>query len=452
MSGLKRVVVLIGSTGTGKSKLGVDLAKALNGEIINADAMQMYRGCDIASAKISKLEAQGVSHHMIGIMEPQSVLTVRDFRKMATPIIDDISDRGKLPIIVGGTMYYIQSLLWPSLVDDDEKQEMTEVPLTFDGKSRYEYLQEIDPERAAVLHPANDRKVARSIQVFLTTGNKHSDIIKEQERRNTSNELLYDCNILWLDCEREPHLLRLKNRIQKMIDEGLWEESFDFITKHKLSFGEERLEEGGFQTMGFREFLPMFKAKASRPPRDREKVKELKSFQDCITNLYNHHCQYARKQLQWIRNRILVRNAPVHRLDTTSAEDAEVWENTVRTPALEICKWFIDGNPLTSDPPGFPRSNKVGDKVDTTVMKCDICNRLFQGREQYHSHLSSRKHKNQLAFLARVALHEKRLEQFKRQKLESSQDDHNGVNVKTGTEGQMDEAEAEHLDGNRAEK
>lgn len=116
---LRKVLVIVGTTGAGKTKLSIDLAKAVGGEIVNSDAMQMYRGLDIATAKIKENEKEGIPHHMFDIIDPSSRCDVLEFKKRALNVIDDILARGKVPIIVGGTMYYTQAILWKAQLLDD---------------------------------------------------------------------------------------------------------------------------------------------------------------------------------------------------------------------------------------------------------------------------------------------------------------------------------------------
>ena len=159
------VVVVIGATGTGKTKLGVELAKQLNGEVVNADSLQMYHGLSIATAKPTKEEMDGVPHHLMSFLPPTETFTTHDFCKRAVPVIEDIHKRGKLPILVGGTLYYVQSLLWESLMSTGSKErywayrglrgEQRAKPIIISSSSSvdlYTKLQTIDPVMAQQLH------------------------------------------------------------------------------------------------------------------------------------------------------------------------------------------------------------------------------------------------------------------------------------------------------------
>ena len=167
------VVVVIGATGTGKTKLGVELAKQLNGEVVNADSLQMYHGLSIATAKPTKEEMDGVPHHLMSFLPPTETFTTHDFCKRAVPVIEDIHKRGKLPILVGGTLYYVQSLLWESLMSTGSKESVIG-RIGVEGRDKgeanhnnssgssvdlYTKLQTIDPVMAQRLHPNNIRKI-----------------------------------------------------------------------------------------------------------------------------------------------------------------------------------------------------------------------------------------------------------------------------------------------------
>ncbi|XP_046994094.1 tRNA dimethylallyltransferase-like [Schistocerca americana] len=188
------VVVVMGATGAGKSKLAIDIAKKFGGEVISADSMQVYRGLDIITNKVTVEEAQGVPHHLLDFLEPTQRFSVVDFRDAALPIIDDLVSRQKLPVVVGGTHYYIESLLWKVLVtggspdeatkrrhaddaaasDSDGEDAVSEAILkrsrgagdpeelrSVSSEELHRRLQLVDPEMAASLHPNNRRRIIR---------------------------------------------------------------------------------------------------------------------------------------------------------------------------------------------------------------------------------------------------------------------------------------------------
>ncbi|KAG3282849.1 tRNA isopentenyltransferase 1, transcript variant X2 [Ictidomys tridecemlineatus] len=191
LRGLQRtlpLVVILGATGTGKSTLALQLGQQLGGEIVSADSMQVYEGLDIITNKVSAQEQRICQHHMISFVDPLVTnYTVVDFRNKATALIEDIFARDKIPIVVGGTNYYIESLLWKVLVNTKSQEMGTEKVVDRkaelekeDGYVLHKRLSQVDPEMAAKLHPHDKRKVARSLQVFEETGISHSEFLHQQ--------------------------------------------------------------------------------------------------------------------------------------------------------------------------------------------------------------------------------------------------------------------------------
>ncbi|KAM3386096.1 hypothetical protein ACQJBY_009635 [Aegilops geniculata] len=184
----KAVVVVMGATGAGKSRLAVDLAGHFAGvEVVSADSMQVYRGLDVLTNKVSLDEQNGVPHHLLSIVDPSVEFTCRHFRDHALPIIEDILDRGGLPVVVGGTNFYIQALVSPFLFEDMSEDmqgctlsdQLDDIGLATDGVgSGYEHLKEIDPIAAQRIHPNNHRKIKRYLELYATTGALPSDLFQ----------------------------------------------------------------------------------------------------------------------------------------------------------------------------------------------------------------------------------------------------------------------------------
>ncbi|CAN0916686.1 tRNA dimethylallyltransferase 2 [Linum grandiflorum] len=174
-----KVVVIMGATGAGKSKLAVDLAAHFPIEIINADSMQVYRGLDVITNKVPVDEQKGVPHHLLGTVNPNVEFTAKEFRDSALPIINDIRSRNRLPVVVGGTNYYIQALVSSFLLDetaeDDipEDEETNHVMTESVGESfrcDYEYLRAVDPVAADRIHPNNYRKINQYLNLYARSG------------------------------------------------------------------------------------------------------------------------------------------------------------------------------------------------------------------------------------------------------------------------------------------
>ncbi|XP_027481718.1 tRNA dimethylallyltransferase isoform X4 [Zalophus californianus] len=217
------LVVILGATGTGKSTLALQLGQRLGGEIVSADSMQVYEGLDIITNKVSAQEQRICQHHMISFVDPLVTnYTVVDFRNKATALISlgktatrlDIFARDKIPIVVGGTNYYIESLLWKVLVNTKPQEVGTEKVIDRkvelekeDGHVLHKRLSQVDPEMAAKLHPHDKRKVARSLQVFEETGISHSEFLHRQHAEEGGGPLggplkFPNLCILWLHADQ----------------------------------------------------------------------------------------------------------------------------------------------------------------------------------------------------------------------------------------------------------
>ncbi len=184
MSVLPQVVLLMGPTASGKTALGIELAKALNGEIISVDSALVYRGMDIGTAKPDRRERDGVTHHLIDILEPTEVFSAGQFREKALSLIDDIASRGKMPILVGGTMLYFHVLLngMATMPDADEKiRRDIDIQAQQQGWNVvHERLKEVDPIAAARIHPNDSQRIQRALEVYLVSGRSQTDWINEQ--------------------------------------------------------------------------------------------------------------------------------------------------------------------------------------------------------------------------------------------------------------------------------
>jgi len=217
----QKIVIITGFTGVGKTALGVELAKKYNGEIISADSIQVYRGFDIGSAKVTENEKQGIPHHLIDIIDANQTYSAGDFREHASEAINDIYSRGKLPIIVGGTGLYINSLLFPFDSDckrDEKYREELEKIVQEKGKEfLHKMLEDVDRESAEALHINQVDRVIRALEIYKLTGKKKSELSRGQE----SN---FDYLLIVLNRDREEVYNSINQRVDKMINDGLIKE------------------------------------------------------------------------------------------------------------------------------------------------------------------------------------------------------------------------------------
>mgnify|MGYP000902128329 CR=1 FL=1 len=276
-----RVLAVAGPTASGKTWLGVQLAKIYDGEVISADSMQIYKGMDIASAKPTKEEMQGIPHHLIDFLDRDISFSAADYVRLAKEKIAEVLSRGKLPIIVGGTGLYIDSLLENVKFSDGGSDEKYRKELyDFAGKegneALYARLLEADPEAAETIHPNNLVRVVRALEVIHVTGRKFSELKKESRLVESP----YDSLIIGLNFENRQNLYdRIDLRVDEMMKNGLLEEA------------EELWRQGSMKTaanaIGFKEFIPFFENQMS--------------VEACIDKIKQETRRYAKRQLTWFR-------------------------------------------------------------------------------------------------------------------------------------------------------
>lgn len=244
------LIVLTGPTAVGKTALSIELAKAVGGEIVSADSMQVYRSMDVGSAKVTKAEMQGVPHHLIDVMEPDEEFNVTKFQSMAKEAMEGIYARGHVPIIAGGTGFYIQALLYDIDFKENDDSSAIREELEQLGKEKgslylHELLRECDPESAEAIHANNQKRVIRAIEYFRMTGQKISE--HNQEEREKSSP--YDFYYYVLTCERSCLYKRIEERVDAMLEAGLVEE-----VKHLKEMGCRR-GMVSMQGLGYKEIL-----------------------------------------------------------------------------------------------------------------------------------------------------------------------------------------------------
>jgi len=277
------VVAIVGPTAVGKTKLSIEVAKAFNGEIISGDSMQIYKGMDIGTAKIKEKEKQGIAHYMLDIKNPNESFTVADFKSCVEHHISEISKRQKLPILVGGSGLYVQSVLYDfNFANVNRNKEFTdqlEKEIKQYGiEPSYSRLSQIDPEQAKKIHPNNHRRVIRALEIYETTGLTMSEYQKRQTKESPYN-------IIFIGLEMERALLydRINARVEKMMENGLLEEVQDLMNQN-LKNAES------MQAIGYKEFIPYFEGKYSL---DR-----------AIELLKRNSRRYAKRQYTWFKNKL----------------------------------------------------------------------------------------------------------------------------------------------------
>ncbi|KAF2123115.1 IPP transferase-domain-containing protein [Lophiotrema nucula] len=432
---MKPLVAIVGATGTGKSDLAVDLARRYNGEIINGDAMQLYQGLPIITNKITQDEMKGVPHHLLGCIGlEEETWTVGKFVGRALGVIDEIRSRGKLPILVGGTHYYTQSLLFQDVLADEPLleastngqhfpilDEPTEVIL--------EKLKEVDPVMADRWHPNERRKISRSLEIFFKTGKRASKIYEEQRLRrgispNSSDSginkevgdgfnLRFPTLLFWVHAPKDVLYPRLDARIVKMLDKGLMAEVYALhdlrydIESRSLIAGEitKPIDQtrGIWVSIGYKEFLEYLSARndGAVSGEDLEKLKTA-----AVEKMQAATRQYANRQIRWIRIKLL--NALVgagqkRNMVLLDGSDLSKWEEQVLQPSRQITETFLSGNdlPEPTDLSALARE-ALTPKRDYDLAQrpelwqkrvCETCGIVAVTENDWNLHIKSRGHR-----------------------------------------------------------
>ena len=278
----KPLIVVTGPTAVGKTALSVLLAKKINGAVVSADSMQVYKGMDIGSAKVTHEEMQGVRHYLIDILEPKDEFNVYIFKQMAENAISEIYADGKIPVIAGGTGFYIQALLYDidfTETDDDEeaRSKMREFADRSGPKALHDKLRQVDPVSADAIHENNVKRVIRALEYYEKTGKRISEHNLEQ-RQNTSP---YDFEYFVINDDRAVLYDRINKRVDEMISSGLEAEV------RSLYDAGMREDDISMKGIGYREFFPYFDNRIT--------------LDEVIENIKADTRHFAKRQLTWFR-------------------------------------------------------------------------------------------------------------------------------------------------------
>ena len=308
----KKIVVICGPTASGKTGLSLILAEKFNGEIISADSMQVYKNLDIGTAKATKEEQAVAKHHLVDFLEPDQPYNVEIFTRLAREKIEEISARGTLPIIAGGTGLYIESLVNGITFTDQPEgkavRNLLEKQLEEKGKEwMYNQLVQIDPEYAATVHPNNAVRVVRALEIYHTTG----VTMTQQIAASQPKEKPYD--VLFLATgfkERSKLYENIEKRVDVMVEQGVLKEA-EYVYKNKEKFINSAA------AIGYKEFFPYFEG--------------TQSLKECTDELKKASRHYAKRQLTWFN-----RMSNINWLYVDGAED-------YKEKATKLTENFLNG-------------------------------------------------------------------------------------------------------------
>ena len=280
MHNTANVIAIVGPTAVGKTALSIKLAKAFNGEIINGDSMQVYRELHIGTAKITQEEMEGIPHHLLDIKDPDESFSVAEYQRLVRGKIEEITARGKLPIIVGGTGLYIQSVLYDFRFSDQptrNENRLAELE-KMAPENLIDLLFSLDPEAAKDIHPNNVQRVIRAIERVELTGKQKNDI-----EQNQGHEAIYHHYIIGLSIDRDLLYERINQRVDIMLEKGLLGE-----VKTLHSKGIRNVQ--SIQAIGYKEIYAY--------------LDDSVFYEDAIEQLKQNSRRYAKRQLTYFRNKM----------------------------------------------------------------------------------------------------------------------------------------------------
>lgn len=427
----------------------MDLAKRFNGEIINGDAMQLYRGLPIITNKISVEEREGVPHHLIDFVDlEEETWRISRFRNECLRLIQDIHSRGKIPILVGGTSYYVQGVLFhDGLVDNGtedsdqaSEQECSGHQESSSPKSTdwaildapvevmLAKLREVDPIMAERWHINEARKIRRSLEIYLKTGRPASEIYAEQQRQRqatidnvegaVAGQLRYPTLVFWMHAEREKLYRRLETRVDKMVEQGLITEA-QSLSKYLTDKESQGLQvdrtRGIWVSIGFKEMEPYFNMLRAGNSSD-EQIEALK--RTCIESVKTSTRQYSSKQTRWIRLKLWTALADLgatDRLYVLDGTDPNAWDSCITEPTERIVQEFLSNGSLPK-PESLSalaqttleerkKTYKKEDQANFTLKQiaCEPCGKMLMGQEQWDLHVRGSAHRRTIKNQAKRA-------------------------------------------------
>lgn len=277
----QKVIVICGPTASGKTKLSIEMAKKLNGEIVSADSMQIYKEMDIGTAKVTAEEMQGIKHHLLDFVSPNQRYSVADFKKDAIQKIDEIIEKGKTPIVVGGTGLYVNSLIYgieyPEIeIDMEYRKKLEEIANTEGLEKLYNQAKEIDPEAIKNISVNDKKRICRILEIYHSTGKTKT----EQEIESRKNGPKYNYLVFGINMDREKLYDRINKRVDIMLEAGLVEEVKRIVEKYKEF-------PTAMQGLGYKEVVEYLEGTTSK--------------EEMIEKIKMETRRYAKRQLTWFR-------------------------------------------------------------------------------------------------------------------------------------------------------
>ncbi|CAH8263927.1 unnamed protein product [Arabidopsis lyrata] len=432
-----KVVVIMGPTGSGKSKLAVDLSSHFPVEIINADAMQIYSGLDVLTNKITINEQKGVPHHLLGSVSPDMEFTAKDFRDVTIPLIEEIVSRNHIPVLVGGTHYYIQAVVSKFLLDDsaentedccsnvasvvNEDMDVESVSGRDDLSHGYDLLKELDPVAANRIHPNNQRKINLYLSLHATRGVLPSKLYQGKTAENWGciDASRFDYCLICMDAETAVLDRYVEQRVDSMVDAGLLDEVYD-IYKPGADY-----TRGLRQSIGVREFEDFLKlnilergggqltSSSNNDKVMKENLRKILNFpkddklkimlEEAIDKVKLNTRRLLRRQKRRVSRLETVFGWNIHYIDATEyilSKSEESWDAQVVKPASEILKRFL----MTETDTGHDlTSGKSIERDLWSQYVCEACgNKVLRGKHEWEQHKQGRTHRKRASRLKKA--------------------------------------------------
>lgn len=276
-----KVIVICGPTASGKTALSIELAKRINGEVVSADSMQIYKDMDIGSAKVTKEEMQGIKHYLVDCVSPDERYSVANYKLDAKKAIEEILKKGKTPIVVGGTGLYIDALIYEIeyqdiKINESYRKELESIKQNQGLEVLYERALKIDPEAMKKISPNDSKRIMRVLEIYKATGKNKT----EQEAESRLREIPYNYKVFAITMDREKLYERINKRVDIMIENGLIEEVKELLKKYKEF-------PTAMQALGYKEVKEHLDGKLTK--------------QEMIDKIKQESRRYAKRQLTWFR-------------------------------------------------------------------------------------------------------------------------------------------------------
>jgi tRNA dimethylallyltransferase len=279
----RKVILIVGPTAVGKTSTSVKIAKSIHSEIISADAMQIYKGMDIGTAKITEREKEGIPHHLIDIVNPDEMFTVSDFKSRALNLISQLHQKNKIPVIAGGTGLYVNALIYEldfsrSIRDSNIRQELSNYAKKHGSEALHHELTISDPASADKIHPNNVKRVIRALEVYRITGKTFSSL--NQNFRKEADA--FDYILIGLEMSRDLLYNRINHRVDDMLNQGLIEEVEQLL---KSGYGEDLVSMKG---IGYKEMI--------------QHLKHEITYETAVQLIKRNTRRFAKRQFTWFKS------------------------------------------------------------------------------------------------------------------------------------------------------